>query len=239
MSTRTLLNRALVNSRTTRIAAAGAGAALCLGITVPASAHTGSATTHRDPARHASYPSPTLAQVQQWIDTFIGYRLQALDRLGSKAAADPRLTADQKALIASRIESAKADLNALKAEVDAATSIDQVHDLVAAAIADLPHPLWPAFAPRHARHHHHARQHHKASATDTRTPDRTVRTVVLNDPGRTRAATKQPCDHARTTAEFDGRTGWDGRHRAARDASWEQHRDGWRHHDRHHFGYRG
>jgi hypothetical protein len=56
--------RTLVNSRTTRIAAVGAGAALCLGITVPASAHTGSTTTHRDPAQQTSYPKPTLAQVQ-------------------------------------------------------------------------------------------------------------------------------------------------------------------------------
>jgi hypothetical protein len=235
--------RTLVNSRTTRITAAGAGAALCLGITVPASAHTGSTTTHRDPAQQTSYPKPTLAQVQQWIDTFIGYRLQVLDRLGTKAAADPHLTADQKAQVASRIAAAKADLTALKAAVDSATSIDQVHDLVAAAIAKLPHPPWPAFAAKHTRHHHHLRRHHAASATDTSTRTRAVRTVVVNDPGRATAHTKQPCDHGSGMA-FDGRNGWDGRHRAARDASWDQGRDaghhrGRHHHSWHHDGHRG
>lgn len=229
--------RSLVNSRTTRIAAAGAGAALCLGITVPASAHAGSTTTDRDPAQQTSYPKPTLAQVQQWIDTFIGYRLQVLDRLGTKAAADPHLTADQKAQVASRIAAAKADLTALKADVDSATSIDEVHDLVAAAIAKLPHPLWPAFAVKHTRHHH-LRRHHAASATDTSTTTRAVRTVVVkDDPERATAHTKQPCDHG-TGMTGDG---WDGRHRAARDASRDVHRDssrdGW--HSWHHDGHRG
>lgn len=168
----------------TRTAVLGAGAALCLGVSAPALAHTEAGSTS---SGTTTTQRPTLAQEQAWIDNLVTHRQQGLGQFAARVAADPRLTAAQKAAAAAMVAKAQAALFALKARVDAATSTGQVHEIVAAALAALPHPMWPLYGSGHeqarhqqARHQHSHAQARKPAATDVSLRSDATRKVTVH-----------------------------------------------------------
>ena len=168
-------------NRLTRIAVTSGAAVLCFGVAAPAVAHTGAAATGKDGtgkdgATVQQLPTPTLQQEQAWIDSFVAHRTAWLDHLSAVVSADNYLSDAQKTTMLDGIAKAKDALAALKSAVDAATSTDQVHQIVSQALAAMPFPAWPyraldhhrlghrgAFAGKHAKHDRSAGQ--KAAAT--------------------------------------------------------------------------
>jgi len=120
----------LRNSNFSKIAVAGAAASLCFATAAPALAHGTSTST--DPNHTKS--APTLAQQQAWLDSYIAKAQQRLQAFAAKVAADPNLTAAQKADWAAKIAAKQAALDKFKSAVDAATTTDELHAAVKAAM---------------------------------------------------------------------------------------------------------
>jgi hypothetical protein len=158
-------------TRPTRIAITSGAAVLCLGVAAPSVAYacTGgdtSSAAHPATAAAQQLSAPTLQQEQAWIDSFVAHRSAWLDRLSAVVSADPQLTADQQAQALDSIAKAKAALTDLQSAVDAATSTDQVHSIVKAALEAMPMPWWPHplthrdGLKHHSGYEHHAVEHH-------------------------------------------------------------------------------
>jgi hypothetical protein len=153
------------NAMLTRTAVFGAGAALCLGVSAPATAHTDTVSATPAHQTETAQPAkPTLAQEQAWVDRFVAQRQLRLQRFAAAIAADPRLTAGQQAAVAARIAAVRAALAALMAKVDAATSTEQVHAVVESALTALPHLAWPRFDARAQSGLRHRQAHKPATA---------------------------------------------------------------------------
>ncbi|MEO6704187.1 MAG: hypothetical protein ABI140_04915, partial [Jatrophihabitantaceae bacterium] len=181
----------------TRIAVLGTAAAVCLGTAVPASAHSLSDTNDRTTGTSST---PSLAQVQAWVDSFIAKRQQHLASYASKVAADPKLTDAQKADFASKIAAQQAALTSLKSAMDSAGTVDAVHQAVKAAMAsDGVHGFfgWCGFFGEH----HRDGIDRDGIDRDGKAPARHSATVRdRTDPGRA----KGPASTARTVVVRSG-----------------------------------
>lgn len=167
----------------------GVAAGLCFGFGGPAKAHNA-------PDRSASVPAfqpATLTQVQSYVDTLITLRIQHLDAFAAKVVADPRLTAEQKARFAAKVAEVRQRLLNLKAAIDAATSTQQVHEILEHASPGLFFPGRP----------HHLRLHHHAAPTAVVDPTAEVR------------------EHQRTLPAFDPRG--ECHHGAGDPAAWQRY----------------
>jgi len=118
-------------SRISRIAVTGAAASMALATAAPALACQASDTTETKPASQQA----GLAQQQAWVDAFVTRSQQQLTALAAKIAADPRLTSAQQSAWTSWIAEQQAKLSELKAAVDAATTVSQLHQAVRSALA--------------------------------------------------------------------------------------------------------
>jgi hypothetical protein len=182
-------------TRPTRIAITSGAAVLCLGVAAPSVAYAcsgdgTSGATQPASARVQQLSAPTLQQEQAWIDSFVSHRTAWLDQLSAVVSADSNLTVDQQAKALDSIAQAKAALTDLQSAVDAATSTDQVHDIVKAALEAMPMPWWPQPMTRHHAFDHHTfkadhrdRRDHKASPSDVnlRSADDNTRMVRYAD----------------------------------------------------------
>lgn len=233
-------------TRATRIAITSGAAVLCLGVAAPSVAYAcnGDGTSyaaHPDTATASQFSTPTLQQEQSWIDSFVSHRMAWLDHLSAVVSADPELTADQQAQALDSIAKAKTALTDLQSAVDAATSTDQVRDIVKAALEAMPMPWWPhPMTHRHAFEHHvhkamhrDARTHH-AAPTDVSAHygDRSTRTVRYGAylQTRNRDLDSQHWSHrGYRWSSHRGDAGWDvwsGDHHDGRDG---HHHGGWDH----------
>ena len=230
-------------NRLTRIAVTSGAAVLCFGVAAPAVAHTGAGATGKDGSTVQQLPTPTLQQEQAWIDSFVAHRTAWLDHLSAVVGADNYLSDAQKTTMLDGIAKAKDALAALKSAVDAATSTDQVHQIVSQALATMPFPAWPyraldhhrpghrgAFAGKHAKHDKSAGQNATAA---------TLTAARGNKPcGQYGAAGASPTDISVHTVALhkDNAPAYAGRHRyhtggsGGFDHGWGHHgggRGGW------------
>lgn len=234
-------------ARATRIAITSGAAVLCLGVAAPSVAYAcngdgPSYGAHPDTATAGQFSTPTLQQEQQsWIDSFVSHRTAWLDHLSAVVSADPELTADQQAQALDSIAKAKTALTDLQSAVDAATSTDQVRDLVKAALEAMPMPHWPhPMTQRHAFGHHvpnamhrDARAHH-AAPTDVsaHSADKSTRPVRYGAYLQTRNrdfGTQHWSQRGYRWSSHRGDAGWDGWSGGHRDGGGGHHHGGWDH----------
>jgi hypothetical protein len=108
----------------TRISIATGTAALCLGIASPAMACL-APDTGVNPAHSTSSADPLTGSIAK-ADRSIAGQLSNLDHWKAKIAADPNLTATQKADLTAAVDAARAALAAEKMAVDSATTPEDV-----------------------------------------------------------------------------------------------------------------
>ncbi len=123
----------------TRITVAGSGAALLAGMAIPAYACTPPASADLKAVSTSAHPvTLTVAGMKAKVDAFVAKRLAELSAEAGKVTASTRLTDAQKSSIQSRISTEVDALQALKATVDAETTVTAIKaDLAAAWLAAL------------------------------------------------------------------------------------------------------
>jgi hypothetical protein len=237
-------------TRPTRIAITSGAAVLCLGVAAPSVAYActgGGTSSAARPASAAAqqFSAPTLQQEHAWIDSFVAHRTAWLDHLSAVVSADPELSADQQARALDSIAQAESALSDLQAAVDAATSTDQVHDIVKAALDSMPMPWWPHPTLRQHGFDHHAFDHlafdhHARKAMRHVDRSRTVSPADVtlrssDDHTRSVRYAGYLAEHKRFAHHDFGARHWS--HRGDRFGQWGGHRDHWGGHDRHFGGH--
>lgn len=137
----------------TKYAVTGAATALCVGLAAPVVAHASDSGQPTPAAVVHSVPSQlTLQQEQAFVDQLVTQRLAQLDAAAAKVAANPSLTSAQKSAYTAELTQIRERLLSIKAEVDAATSPNQIGEIVRAGLSQVRDPA----EPRHELMHHAA-----------------------------------------------------------------------------------
>jgi hypothetical protein len=152
----------------TRVAAAVGATVVMMGLATPALACTKTDAGGRssavsfeqaknDPSKAGLFgkhdPSLTLADAQAKLDEKAAQKLAWLDAIEAKVAASDKLTDEQKTFFLSHLQAKEDALTQLRADVAAATTLDELRAVLKAEGAAL-------FGHRHHFRGHHSNRHH-------------------------------------------------------------------------------